>query len=444
MNSTWVLYHVQNDDGEEEAHPNGFCIPHEESSQNSNSICLSHIHEHFPLPIHEFHFRFRTSSQDGNDTYVWMDITLSTMPIPLVHGKVIAKVLRLITKPRPALYLKRRPCTSTGSFETSSSRSLGRKTSQDERRMPQNEKRNQQYQDEEKPSSTQHKRSPSKPRYQDGEKPSSTQRDQHERRPQRYQDDNSSSSSRREHQHDKKKLQRSSSSRSRQEPSPQRIVSPPPPDLLSGGPAPVRKTAPSKPKPSNLSPVKKAVPQFTQGGQTVGPVTLSEMESVSLGTHDGTSVWNAKNVDKSKKSQAVRSAMEKREAMYKAKAEEASRELRARDTEVQKMETEKANAILNEGARMKEWAEDNGRLKNIRTLLSTMHTVMWQDSRWTEIGLGKVMQATDVKKAYRRAMLVVHPDKNTSGRTPTQVLIAELCFDALKKAWEEFARIEMP
>ena len=40
-----------------------------------------------------------------------------------------------------------------------------------------------------------------------------------------------------------------------------------------------------------------------------------------------------------------------------------------------------------------------------------MHTVMWQDSKWCECSMAKLLTPSDLKKAYRRAVLVVHPDR---------------------------------
>jgi curved DNA-binding protein CbpA len=44
-----------------------------------------------------------------------------------------------------------------------------------------------------------------------------------------------------------------------------------------------------------------------------------------------------------------------------------------------------------------------------------------------------------VRKAYRKAALVVHPDKVRSrGGGPEEVAIADAVFDALKGAWAAF------
>lgn len=57
-----------------------------------------------------------------------------------------------------------------------------------------------------------------------------------------------------------------------------------------------------------------------------------------------------------------------------------------------------------------DWIE--GKERNIRALLSTMHTVLWEgETRWKTVGMADLVTPEQVKKVYRRAVLVVHPDK---------------------------------
>lgn len=61
-----------------------------------------------------------------------------------------------------------------------------------------------------------------------------------------------------------------------------------------------------------------------------------------------------------------------------------------------------------------DWTE--GKERNIRALLSTLHTVLWDgESRWTPVGMADLVTPEQVKKQYRRAVLVVHPDKVSAG-----------------------------
>jgi hypothetical protein len=66
------------------------------------------------------------------------------------------------------------------------------------------------------------------------------------------------------------------------------------------------------------------------------------------------------------------------------------------------------------------------RQDNIRALLSTLHTVLWEGSGWKQPGMADLVEAKHVKKAYMRANLVVHPDKvQHRGGTVEQVRAAE-------------------
>ncbi|KAG2522045.1 hypothetical protein JM18_006307 [Phytophthora kernoviae] len=204
-------------------------------------------------------------------------------------------------------------------------------------------------------------------------------------------------------------------------------------DPLAARAAPAAQTSPSKS-------VQRDPPKFDDdNGQTVGPVTMAEMQAHSKSTSDGSNVYNPNLVDKSTKSEDVRRAMEERERQVQRDVEKARDDLRKREEATRNMTAmkESANTVL--GPKLKGWAEDNGRVKNIRTLLSTMHQVMWTDSKWSEVNMGKLIQPNDVKKHYRKAMIVVHPDKS-GGRNAEQLLIAERVFAALNTAWDDFQK----
>lgn len=86
-----------------------------------------------------------------------------------------------------------------------------------------------------------------------------------------------------------------------------------------------------------------------------------------------------------------------------------------------------------------DWTEKKER--NIRALLCTLHTVLWEGTRWKEIGMHQLVSAADVKKYYRKACLAVHPDKQVG--TENEVL-AKLIFMELNDAWSEFEKQNQP
>ncbi|XP_052833700.1 cyclin-G-associated kinase-like [Octopus bimaculoides] len=81
-----------------------------------------------------------------------------------------------------------------------------------------------------------------------------------------------------------------------------------------------------------------------------------------------------------------------------------------------------------------EWTK--GKERNIRALLCSLHTVLWDEEvRWKECGMHELVTPEQVKKVYRKAVLSVHPDKLTG--TPHEAL-AKLIFMELNDAWAEF------
>jgi len=84
-------------------------------------------------------------------------------------------------------------------------------------------------------------------------------------------------------------------------------------------------------------------------------------------------------------------------------------------------------------ARVQTWQKEK---KNIRALLASLHDIAPPCS-WKPVGLDKLLQGSDVKKAYRKAMIAVHPDKQDPNDLQAKVL-AQLVFDALRDAWNLF------
>ena len=69
----------------------------------------------------------------------------------------------------------------------------------------------------------------------------------------------------------------------------------------------------------------------------------------------------------------------------------------------------------------------------MRSALASCHTVLWEGSGWKPVSLGDLIGFDDVKKAWRRAVVIIHPDKvKQKGGTPDQAYIASLVFDVLK------------
>ncbi|KAL3851507.1 hypothetical protein ACJIZ3_013389 [Penstemon smallii] len=91
--------------------------------------------------------------------------------------------------------------------------------------------------------------------------------------------------------------------------------------------------------------------------------------------------------------------------------------------------------ILDEKIRL--WSA--GKEDNLRLLLSSLHHIVWPSSGWVAIPLTNVIESSQVKKAYQKARLCLHPDKlQQRGATLPQKYIAEKAFSILQEAWAAF------
>ena len=118
------------------------------------------------------------------------------------------------------------------------------------------------------------------------------------------------------------------------------------------------------------------------------------------------------------------------------------------DEKVSKLREEKARQEGNKelerdlekvvGARVAAWKQEK---KNLRALLADLHNIAPPCS-WKQRTLGELLDKQKVKKAYQRAILAVHPDKQDSDDVEKKVL-AQHIFDALRDAWNIFEQQEL-
>ncbi|ODN04871.1 Cyclin-G-associated kinase [Orchesella cincta] len=83
--------------------------------------------------------------------------------------------------------------------------------------------------------------------------------------------------------------------------------------------------------------------------------------------------------------------------------------------------------------KVNEWRE--GKKKNIRALLASLHTVTWEGCNWEETNMSQMITPAQVKKTYRKACLAIHPDKQM-GKDWEE--LAKLLFVELNEAWAAF------
>lgn len=56
------------------------------------------------------------------------------------------------------------------------------------------------------------------------------------------------------------------------------------------------------------------------------------------------------------------------------------------------------------------------------------------------MSLGELLDPSAVKRAYRKALLVIHPDKQDDPNDLSAKVLAQLLFDALREAWDAFEK----
>ncbi|CAE7218773.1 GAK [Symbiodinium natans] len=130
---------------------------------------------------------------------------------------------------------------------------------------------------------------------------------------------------------------------------------------------------------------------------------------------------------------AERQAREKREYEDKIKRHE---EQKKRDAQSKKEKLELNDVLSKE---LNDWAKtpDGQSYKEIRTLLSTMHSVTWDGASWNPLSLSELVADSSIKKYYRKAILIAHPDRHQSATSEQQVR-ADRIFNALNESFKSF------
>ena len=111
------------------------------------------------------------------------------------------------------------------------------------------------------------------------------------------------------------------------------------------------------------------------------------------------------------------------------KLREKIREEKRRRAQNQKPGDHQRRRPLSNEETVMRWTE--GKSKDIQKLLCSLHTVIWPHSGWTPC---QQVKRDDVKKMFKKACLVVHPDKTKAANKDLGTLIMQ----ALNNAWEEF------
>ena len=91
------------------------------------------------------------------------------------------------------------------------------------------------------------------------------------------------------------------------------------------------------------------------------------------------------------------------------------------------------------GAELDRWAfTEQGKYKDVRSLLSSMNSVLWLNSGWTDVALGELMtNEAVVKKTYRKAIVLTHPDRHQK-ESADQQYRADRVFNAINESYKIF------
>lgn len=112
---------------------------------------------------------------------------------------------------------------------------------------------------------------------------------------------------------------------------------------------------------------------------------------------------------------ASRQAAKTAAASAVSKAEQAGRDRVRAANAAQAAEEAEADSLKDSiDARVNAWKA--GKETNIRALLSSLENVVWESLGWKKVGMHEVITDAQVKKAYTRAMIKLHPDKVSSAR----------------------------
>lgn len=88
---------------------------------------------------------------------------------------------------------------------------------------------------------------------------------------------------------------------------------------------------------------------------------------------------------------------------------EAVKRLRKANAAAEKLDDEKFALADRVDERLTGWR--TGREGNLRALLASLETVLWEGSGWKKVGMGELIIASKVKVVYMRGIGKVHPDK---------------------------------
>ncbi|KAL8799262.1 MAG: hypothetical protein Q9182_006029 [Xanthomendoza sp. 2 TL-2023] len=121
-----------------------------------------------------------------------------------------------------------------------------------------------------------------------------------------------------------------------------------------------------------------------------------------------------------------------------ADSAEAVARLRAANLEAERLDDERFALSDKVSERVTRWR--SGKEGNLRALLASLDSVLWEGSGWTKVGMGELILANKVKVVYMKGIGKVHPDKLPTTATTEQKMVSAAVFATLNEAWDGFKR----
>ncbi|KAF9286165.1 hypothetical protein BGZ68_003156 [Mortierella alpina] len=126
------------------------------------------------------------------------------------------------------------------------------------------------------------------------------------------------------------------------------------------------------------------------------------------------------------------------EAKVRAELERSEGVTKLRQSAAQQEQEDDERLRLSDQVEMKMTLWKAGKEDNIRALLASLGSVLWEGVGWKAVGMHELVTPAQVKIKYMRAIGKMHPDKLSATTTVEQRMLANTIFSTLNSAWDAF------
>ncbi|CAO3570368.1 unnamed protein product [Mortierella alpina] len=126
------------------------------------------------------------------------------------------------------------------------------------------------------------------------------------------------------------------------------------------------------------------------------------------------------------------------EAKVRAELERSEGVTKLRQSAAQQEQEDDEKLRLSDQVERKMTLWKAGKEDNIRALLASLGSVLWEGVGWKAVGMHELVTPAQVKIKYMRAIGKMHPDKLSATTTVEQRMLANTIFSTLNSAWDAF------